>query len=372
MAPPVPSTVAAGRYLVMERIGRGRKNQIFHGLDRSTNSDVVIKFQNHSRGPSGVLNEYNIYCELHRPNRLPGFPQALWFGIDNRHHVIVMDRLGPNLADLQSERTSKRFETNTVIRLADQMLSRIELVHSKGILHRDIKPQNFVMGLGPQSNQVYLIDFGLSCRWRDPQGNHLPQRSGQGYVGTAKYSSVNSHSGRSQSRRDDLEGFIFVLVSMARGKLPWDSSTKMFKKNIFKMKMNKNGAEKRASIRHMKEQTTIGELCRGLDPAFGHALKYIRSLAYEQTPDYNHIRHILSTAGSDLDIDGQRTTIVPPTQYYGASPAPRSYTSEMSSAVGYAPSFVGSQGGHVPSTPYGYPAASPMNIPMRVPIAPIA
>ena len=106
--------------------------------------------------------------------------------------------------------------------LADQMITRLEFIHSQNFLHRDMKPDNFLMGTGSKKGQVYLIDFGLSKRYRDAKtGEHIPYRDGKSLTGTARYASVNTHVGVEQSRRDDLEAVGYILIYFLKGVLPW-------------------------------------------------------------------------------------------------------------------------------------------------------
>ncbi|XVE88687.1 hypothetical protein DITRI_Ditri19aG0088900 [Diplodiscus trichospermus] len=144
-----------------------------------------------------------------------GFPNVRWFGVEGDYNVLVI------LEDLFNF-CSRKLSLKTVLMLADQMINRVEFIHSKSFLHRDIKPDNFLMGLGRRANQVYVIDFGLSKKYRDTSTHQrIPYRENKNLTGTARYASMNTHLGIEQSRRDDLESLGYVLVYFLRGSLPW-------------------------------------------------------------------------------------------------------------------------------------------------------
>ncbi|KAI5279603.1 Casein kinase I isoform delta-A, partial [Ascosphaera acerosa] len=188
-----------------------------------------------------------------------------------------MDSLGPSLEDLFNF-CKRQFSLRTVCLLALQLLTRLEFVHSRSIIHRDIKPDNFLMGRGPDSRTVYVVDFGLSKRFRDQvSGQHIPYREGKSLTGTARYASLNTHLGKEQSRRDDLESLGFVLTYFARGQLPWQGI---------------KGAKqhKYERIKETKKATPIETLCFGLPHEFVKYFAYCRNLKYEEKPDYSYLR----------------------------------------------------------------------------------
>jgi casein kinase 1 epsilon len=173
-------------------------------------------------------------------------------------------------------------------------ITRIEYVHSKGFLHRDIKPDNFLMGLGRKANQVYIIDFGLAKRYRDATTNrHIPYRENKNLTGTARYASCNTHLGIEQSRRDDLESLGYVLLYFLRGSLPWQGLKAATKKQKYDKIMEK------------KLSTPIEVLCKSHPVEFASYFHYCHSLTFDQRPDYGFLkrlfRDLFSREGYEFD-----------------------------------------------------------------------
>lgn len=118
---------------------------------------------------------------------------------------------------------NKKFDLKTVAMIAIQMLERIQFLHLKGFIHRDVKPDNFVIGSDSKGYKIYLIDFGLAKRYLDKDGNHIPYKDNKNLTGTARYASLNTHLGIEQGRRDDLECIGNVLLYLLKGDLPWQN-----------------------------------------------------------------------------------------------------------------------------------------------------
>lgn len=174
------------------------------------------------------------------------------------------------------------------------MILRLEWLHSKNLIHRDIKPDNFLMGIGMQCNTVFLADYGLAKRYRNSVGKHIKYRDDKSLTGTARYASVNTHYGSEQSRRDDLESLGYVLVYFMKSKLPWQ--------NLKTRDRTKNRYE---AIAEKKLTTSIPTLCLGCPAEFQMYLQYCRGLKFDETPDYNYLRQLfkvlLSSMGYELD-----------------------------------------------------------------------
>lgn len=203
-----------------------------------------------------------------------------WYGIEGDYNVMVLDLLGPSLEDLFNY-CGRRFQLKTVLMLADQLLSRLEYVHTKSFIHRDVKPDNFLIGLGKRQSVIHIIDFGLAKKYRDPRSHqHIPYRENKNLTGTARYASINTHIGIEQSRRDDLESLGYVLMYFIRGSLPWQG----LKANTKKQKYER--------IMDRKMSTSTEQLCKGYPTEFRSYFEYCRSLRFEDRPDYAYLKRL--------------------------------------------------------------------------------
>ncbi|KAK3158487.1 hypothetical protein QOZ80_2AG0137860 [Eleusine coracana subsp. coracana] len=269
--------VIGGKFKLGRKIGSGSFGELYLGVNIQNGEEVAIKLESvKSRHPQ-LHYESKLYMLLQGGT---GIPHLKWVGVEGEYNAMVIDLLGPSLEDLFNY-CNRKFSLKTVLMLADQMITRVEYMHTRGFLHRDIKPDNFLMGLGRKASQVYVIDYGLAKKYRDLQTHkHIPYRENKNLTGTARYASVNTHLGVEQSRRDDLESLGYVLMYFIRGSLPWQG----LKAGTKKQKYDK--------ISEKKMLTPVEVLCKSYPSEFTSYFHYCRSLRFEDKPDYSYLKRL--------------------------------------------------------------------------------
>jgi len=266
-----------GIYCLGRKLGSGSFGDIYLAVNTQTGEELAVKVESAKSKHPMLMYEAKLLKHL---QGVPGIMKVHFCDTEGDYNVMVMDLLGPSLEDLFNT-CHRRLTLKTVLMLADQMLYRIEYLHSKSFIHRDIKPDNFLIGLGKKSSIVYLIDFGLAKRYHDPKTKqHIKFCEGKSLTGTARYASINAHLGLEQSRRDDLEAIGYVLMYFNRGQLPWQG-------------LQANGKEEKyQKICELKQATSVEQLCKGFPSAFASYLSYCRGLCFEDRPDYAYLRRL--------------------------------------------------------------------------------
>ncbi|KAL4571967.1 hypothetical protein LXL04_018735 [Taraxacum kok-saghyz] len=269
--------IVGGKYKLGRKIGSGSFGELYLGVNIQSGEEVGVKLEPTKTKHPQLHYESKVYMLLQGGT---GVPSLKWFGVEGEYNIMVIDLLGPSLEDLFNY-CNRKFTLKTVLMLADQLINRVEFMHARSFLHRDLKPDNFLMGLGRKANQVYVIDFGLAKKYRDLQTHrHIPYRENKNLTGTARYASVNTHLGVEQSRRDDLESLGYVLMYFLRGSLPWQGLKAGTKK------------QKYDRISEKKMLTPIEVLCKSYPPEFTSYFHYCRSLRFEDKPDYSYLKRL--------------------------------------------------------------------------------
>ncbi len=270
-------------YKLIKKLAEGDFANIYLGSNIFNNELVVVKVES-TESPIPTLRK-----EANFLNQLVGIgiPKKLCFCNQNLHNFLVEPLLGKSLFDIFKEQG--RFTLSDICIISLQIIDRIQLVHSKGLIHGDIKPDNFLIGRNDK-NVIYLIDFGLSKKYKDNKGNHINFCSTKKFLGTAIFSSDNALRGFEQSRRDDLESIAYMIIYFMKGILPWQKITGL------------NTIEKCLNIYKARKNIGLEILCNNLPKQILEFIKYVKNLEFGQEPDYNYLRRLINTMIKEIKI----------------------------------------------------------------------
>lgn len=263
------------RWIITRYISSGSFGDVFECKDKTDNNLYALKIPiktDLKDGEKSLIDEAKVYKIL-LENSCKGISNVKMIR-DNvtKRKIMVMDLLGQSLETLITKH--KRFALKTVILLAISMIDIAKHIHSSGFVHRDIKPDNFVIG-ATNRKDLYCIDFGLAKPYVNRSGKHISPHKTKKFCGTARFASIAAHRSYEQSRKDDLESIGYILVYLYKSVLPWQSIKCKDKKQRYKL------------IGEKKESITEEELCKGMPKEFTVFLKYVRSLDFDETPYYS-------------------------------------------------------------------------------------
>lgn len=287
--------ILENRFRVVKRLGNGAFGEIYKVEKKKDGSIYAAKIERAVKNQKHVM----LFWESKLIHKLRGktyIPQLYYIGTDktnekNQFHVMVMDMLGPSLEDLFSQ-CQRKFDLKTCCLVAQNMIKRIEKVHAERIIHRDIKPDNFLIGgTDVTKDNIYIIDFGLAKCYKDSEGRHIPFIEGKNLTGTARYASLATHMGKEQARRDDLESIGNVVLYFLKGSLPWQNQP------------GKNKDEKYKNIKKKKLETSIDELCKGIPHEFKEYMQYCQQIKFEEEPDYKYCIDIFARCMKRNNLD---------------------------------------------------------------------
>ena len=257
----------AHKYKLLEKLSQGSFGKVFKAENIRTGEIVAIKTEVKSKEQKSLKMEARIYQYLANTE---GIPQLKWFGATNNVNYLVTNLLEHSITSLVKE--YGRLSVKTVLLLGTQMIERLEILHGHFLIHRDIKPDNFMINISDRTNKVFLIDFGF-CKRYNYEGNHIEFKMNKTLIGTPNYVSLNVHKGCEPSRRDDLESCLYVMIYMLFGKF---------------FSVNVNGEEPLKILVLKKEQLT------NIPRFLTTAINYVRTLRFEEEPDYKYIIRVFS------------------------------------------------------------------------------
>lgn len=268
------------KYVILAFIGRGSFGEVWLAESRNRRQ-YALKIETTDKStssPSTIEKEYRIYMQLIKNGASRAIPRMIEYIETPVYHALILEMLDRSLDDIISEQPDHRFDSIVTTSLGIQMTQLIYAIHAAKFVHRDIKPNNFMIAY---DGSLKIIDFGLSKCYINSKGRHIPRTDGRSIVGTSRYVSINVHDGIEPSRRDDVESVGYLLVYFLYGHLPWQG-------------LGKDHASKTdhdRAIADVKRTDVLDTFCD--DTRLLKYIAYSRSLLYTETPDYNKLVRIL-------------------------------------------------------------------------------
>ena len=277
------------KYKIIKRIGKGSFGSVYLGKNINKNDYVAIKLESKNQNDTILERETYILYTL----KGFGIPEVISYGQNNKYNILIQELLGKSIDKIFFEK-KRKFSMKDCCMIGIQILDRLEYIHSKSIIHRDIKADNFLVGL-KKNTIIYIIDFGLAKQYRSRKtGKHVKYTINKKWSGTSRFASANTLRGVEPSRRDDLESFCYLLLYLMKGSLPWDQINEESEINEILI------------IYKMKQYMTPEMLFRDLPLQMIQFYKYCKNLEFEQKPDYNFLRGLLLTI---LNYNGEQNDL---------------------------------------------------------------
>lgn len=290
----------AGRYRLDGMIGSGLFGEVFEGRNVHSGEKVAIKLESQKCRFPQLGYEGRVLKNLQGGL---GVPLAYWCGNDGDYTCLVMELMGEDLKKLL-EHCKGKFSLKTSLMLADQLFSIFEYIHSRQIIHRDVKPENITMGGSSNFFQAHLIDFGLAKKFiKDEDEEHIPFKTGKSTLGSPIFASINNLQGNELSRRDDLESMLYCIIKFVAGYLPWEVDQEEMK-GIPKSQLNNQILTKKQMFKNSSFWETARCNYSFIDSGRGSKLpgelkkiyEKIIELKFEEKPHYIEYRRLIKEA----------------------------------------------------------------------------
>ena len=262
-------------YVILCHLGCGGYGDLYVVQNEESGKELAMKIEYFNSPNKGLVEEIRTLYKL-KGNSF--FPTLLDDGVGTDFRFYVMELFGPSLSSMKRILPDKHYQLYSVCMLGYHMINCIEELHNFGIVHRDIKPGNFLIR-ADRKNPLVLIDFGLSKSYLNPSSHqHVDFDDEAGFTGTYRYCSINAHKQYELSRRDDLFSWFYSLMEMLNGSLPW------------------KGSKDKEETQRLKSSLSINQLCAGFPDEFKTVYMIIRSLKFNQKPDYDRIKNLIKKA----------------------------------------------------------------------------
>jgi len=263
--------IIGNKYLIEYKIGEGTFGTIYKGTNIRTKEQVAIKVEQINNRTKLIKNESNIYQYLKDCKFVPNIK---WFGKDTNNYYMVINLLGDSLNVVKEKQQQSVLTLKQTLQIGVQIIIILEQIHNKGLVHRDIKPDNFLFGLNNNVNKLFIIDFGLCKTYLNGDNKHIQIKSTSSLIGTPTFASINSHNCLELSRRDDLESLGYMLIYFVNINLSWQCIIE-----------NNQIMEHKQNITRYDYVPSI--IIKYMD--------YIKSLTFDEAPNYSYLTNMLSS-----------------------------------------------------------------------------
>jgi serine/threonine protein kinase len=265
------------KYILLDLIGSGSFGSIYEGVNVRTQEKVAIKVEPINNGTKLLKNETTIYQYL---SNKPGIPEIKWYGKDNQNYYMVLNLLGESLEALKERKGT--FSLKTILQIGINVLDLLLTIHEAGLIHRDIKPDNFLLSLNDTNKKINIIDFGL-CKSYLINEKHIEMKQTSSLIGTPTYASINAHNFIELTRRDDLESLGYMLIYFYLGELEWQ----------------KIDSTNHTLIKEMKTNVIYNSK---IPPILIEYIKFVRSIEFEEKPYYHTLIEIFKNEIDKISV----------------------------------------------------------------------
>ncbi|KAK9906526.1 hypothetical protein WJX75_003368 [Coccomyxa subellipsoidea] len=291
------------RWAVVKRIGDGGFAEVYEVTDTFKDDEkFAVKIDKQDKRKD--VRSGTVKAEVKVLRQLQSCPPVCRLvpegeGTHEGRSYMIMELLGVNLAQFQHSRPQGRIQPDALKSIALETLAALEGVHQAGYIHRDVKPANFAQTQGSAASTTggdwRIIDFGIARRFVDDAGRPLPKREDFGeFRGSTTYASIHAHLKQDLGRRDDLWSWLYIVVEMHEGNLPWRAAS----------------GDASAGSEHSPKETAMRMKQQALDDP--HVLSatgklpealvaissYLRSTCFVDEPDYELLRECIASLPS--------------------------------------------------------------------------
>ena len=263
------------KFRIIKNISNGSFGAVHLGENIITKEPVAIKIEPKKTSKQKTLEKEAYYLYI-----LKGFgiPRVISYGYCGSYNILVEELLGKSLYVLNK---TNKFTLKDICMIGIQVLSRLEYIHSKNIIHCDIKPENLLIGKTDPST-IYLCDFGISQKYRSSKtGKHIKMKKYPKIYVSPIFCSINSILAYQPSRRDDLESLGYLLIYLVKG-LPWDI------RNCY----NNNLNESLKKLLYIKRNISMETLCKELPMEIYEYMRNVKNLKFEEKPNYTYLNNL--------------------------------------------------------------------------------